>query len=190
MSHIKVVLGKRLQSVLALLKSIGRLDYPNFTSQDDECVTAMMTIPPGESMGQVHIADQSDKAHEMKGTDHDAGKYYLCNHYRGYQHVLNIAQSVYGSPASQLMTISRDGASQLLNGPPTKCFNESISQNYREESLSQIVVGVYDHSNVVDDAIQDENRNPHVRDPGAQTLGYRRSFPVQIFWRLLPHHAT
>ena len=75
---------------------------------------AMMIIPPGEIMGQVHchIADQSDKAQATKGTDHDAGKYYQCNHYQGYNHVLNIAQPVNGSPASQLMTISRDGTLQ------------------------------------------------------------------------------
>ena len=64
-----------------------------------------------------------------------------------------------------------DGASQLLNASPAKRFNESISQKQREESLQQVVWGVYDHNNVVDDAIRDENRNPHVRDPGAQTLG-------------------
>ena len=35
-----------------------------------------------------------------------------------------------------------------------------------------------DHSdNVIDDAIQDENRNPHVRDPGAQTLGIQQVIP-------------
>jgi hypothetical protein len=40
--------------------------------------------------------------------------------------------------------------------------------------LTQIVSGVYYPSNVVDDAIQDENRfnrNPYVRYPGALTLG-------------------
>ena len=94
MTRIPVVLCKGRQSVLPLLKSIGRLDYPNFISQDDECVTAMMMIPPGGIMGQVRIADQSDKAHATKVTDHDACKYYLRNHYRGYNHVLNIAQSL------------------------------------------------------------------------------------------------
>ena len=69
-----------------------------------------------------------------------------------------------------------DDASQLLNVPPAKRFNESISQNRREESLSQIVSGIYD-DNVIDDAIQDENRNPHVRDPGAQTLGIQKVVP-------------
>ena len=64
----------------------------------------------------------------------------------------------------QLMTTTfSDGASQLLNGPPAKRFNESILQKQREESLAQGVSGVYDHSNVFDDAIQDENRNPYVR---------------------------
>ena len=71
-----------------------------------------------------------------------------------------------------MTTTFSDGASQLLTGPPAKRFNESISQNQREESLSQIVSSIYDHSgNVINDAIPDENRNPYVRDPGAQTLG-------------------
>ena len=62
--------------------------------------------------------------------------------------------------------------------PPAKRFNESISQNQREESLSQIVSSIYDHSgNVIDDAIQDKNGNPHVRDPGAQTLGIQKVVP-------------
>ena len=64
--------------------------------------------------------------------------------------------------------------------PPAKRFNESISQNQREESLLQIVSSIYDHSgNVIDDAIQDENKNPHVRDPGAQpeTLGIQKVVP-------------
>ena len=75
------------------------------------------------------------------------------------------------------MTNPRDGASQLLNDSPAKRFNESISQKQREELLTQIVSGVYDHSNVVDDAIQDENRNPYVRYPGAQTLGIEKVVP-------------
>ena len=41
----------------------------------------------------------------------------------------------------------------------------------------QIVSGIYDPSNVVDDAIQDENRNPYVRYPGAQTLGMEKVVP-------------
>ena len=76
-----------------------------------------------------------------------------------------------------MTTTFSHGTSQHLNVPPAKRFNESISQNRREESLSQIVSGVYDHSNVIDDAIQDENRNPHVRDPGAQTLGIQEVVP-------------
>ena len=57
-------------------------------------------------------------------------------------------------------------------------FNESISQKHREKLLSQVVSGVYDHSgNVIDDAIQDENRNLHVRDQGAQTLGIQKVVP-------------
>ena len=48
MNHIKVQ-----------LKPTGRPEYSG--SQDDECVTAMNSIPPGEIMCRVHIADQSDK---------------------------------------------------------------------------------------------------------------------------------
>ena len=76
-----------------------------------------------------------------------------------------------------MTTTFSDGASQLLNGPPAKRFNESISQKQREESLTQVISGVYDHSNVPDDAIQDENRNPYVHDPGAQTLGIQKVVP-------------
>ena len=141
MNHIKV-----------LLKSTGRSEY--FLFQDDECVTAMNSIPPGEVMGRVHIADRSDKAPATKGIDAWI--------FQGNNHVPSIALSVYRSSASQLMTNPRDGASQLLNASPAKRFNESISQKQREELLTQIVSGVYDHSNVVDDAIQDENRNPYV----------------------------
>ncbi len=43
--------------------------------------------------------------------------------------------------------------------------------------MTQIVSGVYNHSNVVDDAIQDENRNPYVRYPGALTLGIEKVVP-------------
>ncbi len=75
------------------------------------------------------------------------------------------------------MTNPRDGASQLLNASSAKCFNESISEKQREELLMQIVLGVYDPSNVVDDAIQDENRNPYVRYPVAQTLGIEKVAP-------------
>ena len=163
MNHIKVQ-----------LKPTGRPEYTG--SQDDECVTAMNSIPPGEIMCRVHIADQSDKAPATKGIE--AWKYYRYNHYQGYTHVPNIVLSVNGLSASQLMTTTfSDGASQLLNGPPAKRFNESISQKQREESLTQVISGVYDHSNVPDDAIQDENRNPYVHDPGAQTLGIQKVVP-------------
>ena len=77
----------------------------------------------------------------------------------------------------ECMTINRDSASQLLNASPAKRFNESMSQKQPEELLPQVVSGVYDHINVIDDAIQDENRNPHVRDPGAQTLGIQKVVP-------------
>ena len=66
-----MVLGKGLPTTVEINRKI-----PNFIAQDDACVTAMMTIPPGEIMGQDHIVDQSEKAHTTKGTDHDAWKYY------------------------------------------------------------------------------------------------------------------
>ena len=139
-------------------------------------------------MCRVHIADQSDKAPATKGI----GKYYPYNHYRGYNHVPNIVLSVNGLSASQLMTtIFSDSASQLLSVPPAKRFNESISQNQREESLSQIVSSIYDHSgNVINDAIQDRTEILMSEIRVHRPWGYRRSFPVPTFRRLLPHHAT
>ncbi len=53
MNHIKV-----------LLKSTGRPEY--FLFQDDECVTAMNSIPPGEIMGRVHIADSLTKHQQRR----------------------------------------------------------------------------------------------------------------------------
>jgi hypothetical protein len=76
MNHIKV-----------LLKSTGRSEY--FLFQDDKCVTAMNSIPPGEIMGRVHIADQSDKAPATKGVD--AWKGYPANQFQGFNHVPNIS---------------------------------------------------------------------------------------------------
>ena len=108
MNHIKV-----------LLKPTGRSEY--ILSQDDECVMAMNSIPPGEIVGQVHIADRSDKAPATKGM---AWKGYPADKFQGYKHVPYIALSVYRSSASQLMTNLRDGASQLLNASPAKRFNE------------------------------------------------------------------
>ena len=71
MNHIKVQLNPT-----------GRPEYSS--SQDDECVTAMKsipgTIPPGEIMCRVHIADRTEKAPATKGID--AWKYF-----RGYNHV-------------------------------------------------------------------------------------------------------
>ena len=115
MNHIKVQ-----------LKPTGRSEYS--CSQYNECVTAMKGTRPGEIMRRVHIADQSDKAPATKGIE--AWKYYRYNHYRGYNHAPYIVLSVNGLSASLLMTTTfRDGASQLLNVPPAKRFNESILQN-------------------------------------------------------------
>ena len=74
-NHIKV-----------MLKYAGRSEY--ILSKDNECVAVMNSIPPGESMCRVHIADQSDKAPATKGIE--AWKYYRYNHYRGYNHAPNI----------------------------------------------------------------------------------------------------
>ena len=119
MNHIKVQ-----------LKSTGRSEYS--CSQYNGCVTAMKSTPPGEIMCQVYIAAQSDKTPATKGME--AWKYYRYNHDRGYNHAPNIALSVHGLSASQLITTTfSDGASQLLNVLPAKRFNESISQNRQEE---------------------------------------------------------
>ncbi len=75
------------------------------------------------------------------------------------------------------MTISLDGASQLLMVQPAKRFTESISQNYQEESLQQIISNAYNHSN---NASQDENRNPHFQYPDAEILGIQMVVPCPI----------
>ncbi len=54
---------------------------------------------------------------------------------------------------------------------PDKRFN---AQNHQEESLQQIA---YDPSNILDDASQDENRNPQVRKMGAQIPGIHTVIP-------------
>ena len=92
----------------------------------------MKSMPPGEIMCRVDIADQSDKAPATKGIE--AWKYYQYNYYQGYRynHAPNIALSVIinGLSASQLMTTIFSGdESQHLNVPSAKRFNESISQN-------------------------------------------------------------
>ena len=93
--------------VLLKLTRTGRSEY--ILSQDDECVTAMNSIPPGEIMCQVHLADQSDKAPATKGIE--PWKYYRYIHHRCYNHVPNIVLSVNGLSASQLMTTTfSDGA--------------------------------------------------------------------------------
>jgi hypothetical protein len=89
-----------MNHIKALLKS--KEDQNSFLFQDDECVTALKSIPPGEIMGWVHIADRSHKAPATKGID--AWKGCPANQYQGYNHVAIIAQSFYGSSASQLMT--------------------------------------------------------------------------------------
>ncbi len=81
MNHIKV-----------LMKSTGRSEY--FLFQDDECVTTINSIPPGEIKGRVHIADRSDKAPATKGIEAWI--------FQGYNHAPRIALSVYGSSASHI----------------------------------------------------------------------------------------
>jgi hypothetical protein len=163
-----------MKDIQVLLQSTGESEC--FCSHFDECVKAMMKIPPGEIMGRVHIADQSDKAPAMKGIE--ALKYYQYNPCQGHNHVCEIAIPVNRSSASQLMTtMFSDGTSQLLNVPPTKRFIESTSQNPREESLLQIVSCAYDDSSVVDDATRDENRNPYIQYQWAQTMGIQKVVP-------------
>ena len=92
-----------------------------------------------------------------------------------------------------MTTTFSDGTLQLLNVPPAKRFNESISQNRREESLSQIISGIYDHSNVIMASTTLSKARTKILTSEIwvhRPWGYRRSFPVQIFRRLLPHHAT
>jgi hypothetical protein len=101
--HTKTEVMNHIQ---VLLNLTGRSEHS--CSQCNECVTAMMKIPPGEIMCLVHIADLFDKAPATKGIE--AWKYCLYNPYWGYNHVPNIALSVDGLSASQLMTICRDGA--------------------------------------------------------------------------------
>ncbi len=56
-----------INHIKVLLKLTGRSEY--FCFQDDVCMTAMNSIPPGEIMGRVHVADRSDKAPAAKGID-------------------------------------------------------------------------------------------------------------------------
>ena len=121
--------------IKVMLKSTERTDY--FPSQYNECVTAMKSIPASGIMGLVHIADRSYKASATK--EIETWKCYQDNHYLGYNHFPSIKLSVNRLSASQLMTIARDGASQLLNASPAERFNESISQIQQEESLQQVV---------------------------------------------------
>ncbi len=166
--HSKNDTQHAMKDIHVLLLLTGESEY--FCSHLDECVKAMMKIPPGEIMGRVHMADRSDKAPAMKGIEA-----LPC---RGHNHVCEIAISVDRSSANQLMTtMFSDGPSQLLNMPPAKRFIESTSQNHREESLLQIVSCAYDHSSVVDDATRDENRNPYIQYQWAQTMGIQKVVP-------------
>ena len=117
----------------------------------------MKIIPIGEIMGLAHIADLSDKAPATKGIE--AWKYYRYNHYQGYNHAPDIVISVDGLSASQLMTTTlSDGASQLLNVPPAKLFNESMLQDSREEPPKVIQKPCYSGSEDFD-ASESENEN-------------------------------
>ncbi len=114
----------------------GRSEYYFF--QVDECVTALKSTSTGEIMCWIHISDQSDEASAPK--DIEAWKYYSYNPYWGRSHVSNIVLSVNGLSASRLMTtIPLDGPLQILNVPPAQRFNDLISQNYREESVLQVI---------------------------------------------------
>jgi hypothetical protein len=53
--HSKNDTQHAMKDIQVLLQLTGESDY--FCSYFDECVKAMMKIPPGEIMGRVHIAD-------------------------------------------------------------------------------------------------------------------------------------
>ena len=89
MTRIQVVPCKGLQSLQPLLKSIGRLDYPNFISQDDECVMAMMTIPPGESWARFTLQINPTKHTQRRGLIMMPGKII---------HVIMIQATIMSSP--------------------------------------------------------------------------------------------
>ncbi len=73
--HSEIETQHAMNHIQVLLKLTKGSEY--FLSQFDECVKAMMKIPPGEIMGWIHIADQSDKALATKGIE--AWKYYQYN---------------------------------------------------------------------------------------------------------------
>ena len=144
-------------------------------------------------MCRIHIADQSDKAPATKGIE--AWKYYRYNHYRGYNHVPNIVLSVNGLSASQLMTTTVP-PSGMANRNLSVCRLLSVSMSrYRRTSeknhcrrlsrVSTIIAATLSTtlSKTRTEILTSEIR---VRRP----WGYRRSFLVPTFRRLLPHHAT
>ena len=145
-----------------------------------ECVAAMNSIPPGEVMGQVHMADGSDKTQATKRID--AWKGYPVDKFQGYNHVPNIVLSVYRSSASHLMTSPRDGASQLLNASPAERFNESISQKQREELLYRLsrVSMIIATSSTMLSKTRTEILTSDIRRiiRVLRSWGYKRSFPV------------
>ena len=61
--------------------------------------------------------------------------------------------------ADQSMTTHRSGASQLLRDSPAKLFNESVSQDQREEPPLQVASRPYGPSNVYYGVSQEKNRN-------------------------------
>ena len=80
---------------------------------------------------------------------------------------LNKTQQIYEYFAATAVTNPRGVVSQLLNGPQVKRFNESTSQDSRQEPLVQVISNLdsksSDTSNVVNDASNAENVNPQIQ---------------------------
>ncbi len=95
MNHIKV-----------LLKSTEKSEF--FLFQDDDCVTAMSSIPPASL--RLLVKSWADFTLQIvlpvKGID--AWKGYPANQYQGYNHVLNIPLSVYRSLMTTTFSDDKD----------------------------------------------------------------------------------
>ena len=156
----------------------------------------MNSIPPGEIMCRVHIADQSDKAPATKGID--AWKYYWCNHCQGYTHVPNIVLSVKSQwmdclqanwwPPLSVMAHRNFSMCRLLSVSMSRYHRTNEKNHCRRLSrpdsrLSKIIaMSLTMLSKTRTEILTSEIR---VHRP----WGYRSLFPVPTFRRLLPHHA-
>ena len=183
MNHIKVQ-----------LKPTGGSEYP--CSQYNECVTAMKGIHLlVESCAGFTLQTNLTKHQQRKGIE--AWKYYRYNHYQGYNHVPNIVLSVNGLSASQLMTTIFSGdASQLLNVPRhCRLLNVSMSRYRRTDEKNHCrrlsrVSTIIATSLTMLSKTRTEILTSDIQMSLCRPWRHRRSFPVPIFRRVLPHHAT